>query len=53
MIRASIGSDNDLSRIRRQAIILTNARLLSMGPLGTNFSEFVMKIQNFSLKNAS
>ena len=35
----SIGSDNDLSPIRRQAIILTNAGLLSIGPLGTNFTE--------------
>ena len=44
----SIGSDNGLSPIRRQAIILTNAGLLSIRPLGTNFSEIVIKIQNFS-----
>ena len=44
----SIGSDNGLSPIRRQAIILTNAGLLSIGPLGTNFSEIFIKIQIFS-----
>ena len=44
----SIGSDNGLSPIRRQDIILTNAGLLSIGPLGTNFSEVLIKIQYFS-----
>ena len=34
--------------IRRQAIILTNAGLLSIGHLGTNFSEILIKTQNFS-----
>ena len=34
-----IGSDNGLSPGRRQAIIWTNAGLLSIGPLGTYFSE--------------
>ena len=34
---AIIGSDNGLSPGRRQAIIWTNARILSSGPLGTNF----------------
>ena len=38
-ICASIGSDNGLSPIRRQAIIWTNAGLLSIGPLGTIFGE--------------
>ena len=33
-----IGSDNGLSPARRQAIILTNAGILLIGPLGTNFS---------------
>ena len=52
--RVSIGSDNGMSLIRRQTIILTNVGLLSFGPLGTNFSEILMKIQKFSLKkNAS
>ena len=41
-------SDNGLSPIRHQAIIWTNAGLLSIGPLGTNFSEILIKIQNFS-----
>ena len=44
----SIGSDNGLSPIRRQAIIWTNAVLLSIGPLGTKFSEILIKIQIFS-----
>ena len=47
---AIIGSDNGLSPVRRQAIIWTNAVSLSIGPLGTNFSQIVFKIQTFSLK---
>ena len=43
-----IDSDNGLSPGRRQAIIWTNAGLLLIGPLGTNFSEILIKIQNFS-----
>ena len=31
-----------------QAIIYTNAGLLSIGPLGTNFSEILIKAHNFS-----
>ena len=38
--RVSIGSDNGLSPIRRQAIIQAGAGLLSIGFSGTNFSEF-------------
>ena len=34
-----IGSDNVLSPGRRQAIIWTNAGILLIGPLGTNFNE--------------
>ena len=34
-----IGSDNGLSPGRRQAIIRTNAWILLIEPLGTNFSE--------------
>ena len=34
--------------ILHQAIIKTNAGLLSIGPLGTNFSEILIQIQNFS-----
>ena len=46
--QVSIGSDNGLSPIRRQIIIWTNAGLLSIGPLGTNFTEILTKVQNFS-----
>ena len=45
-----IGSDNGLSPDRRQAIIWTNAGLLSIGPLRTYFSENVIKMQQLSLK---
>ena len=48
MNRVNIGSDNGLSPIRRQAIISTNAGLLSIGPLGTNFSEIRIQIQKIS-----
>ena len=41
--RVSIGSDNGLSPIRRQAIIWTNTELLSIVQLGTNFSEILIK----------
>ena len=46
----TIGSDNGLSPGRRQAIIWTNARLLLIGPLGTNFSEILIKVLTFSFK---
>ena len=45
-----IGLDNDLSRDRRQAIIWTNAGILLIGPLGTNFSEILIEILTFSFK---
>ena len=45
-----IGSDNGLSPGRRQVIILTNAGILLIGPLGTNFSEMLSEIQTSSLK---
>ena len=45
-----IGSDNGLAPGRRQAIIRTNAGILLIGPLGTNFSEILIEIQAFSLK---
>ena len=48
--RTTIGSDNGLSPIRRQAIIETNAGILSIGPLGTNFNEISIKIQNSSFR---
>ena len=43
-----IGSDNGLSPGRRQAIIWTNAGILLIGPLGTNFSENSIEILTFS-----
>ena len=43
-----IGSDNGLSPNRRQAIILTNAGILLIGTLGTNFSEVSIAIYTFS-----
>ena len=46
--RVSIGSVKGLSPIRCQGNIYTNARLLSIGPLGTNFSDIIIKMQNFS-----
>ena len=45
-----VGSDNGLLPGQRQAIIWTNARLLSNGPLGRNFSEILIKIHIFSSK---
>ena len=51
--RSVLVSDNGLSPIRRPAIIWTSPGLLSIGPLGTNYSEILIKIQNFSFtKNA-
>ena len=43
-----IGSDNDLSPGLRQAIIWTNAGILLIRPLWTNFSEILVKIHTFS-----
>ena len=48
--RTIIGSDKGLSPSRRQAIIRTNAGILLIRPLGTNFSEILVEIQTFSLK---
>ena len=45
-----IGSDNGLSPGRRQAIIWTNAGILLIRPLGTNFSEILIGNQTFSFK---
>ena len=45
-----IGPDNGLLPGRRQAIIWTNAGILLIGPLGTNFSETVIEIHIFSFK---
>ena len=43
-----IASDNGLSPGRRQAIIWTNAGILLIGTLGTNFSEILIEILTFS-----
>ena len=45
-----IGSHNGLSPGRRQAIIWTNAGILLIEPLGTNFSENLIRIHTFSFK---
>ena len=45
-----IGSDNSLSPGRRQAIIWTNAGILLIRTLGTNFSEILSEIHSFSSK---
>ena len=45
---AYIGSDNGLLPGRRQAIIWTSDGILLIGPLGTNFSEILIKIYLFS-----
>ena len=46
----NISSDNGLSPIRRQAIIWTNAVIVSIRPQGTYFSEILLKIPKFSFK---
>ena len=43
-----IGSDNGLSPGRRQAIIWTNAGILLIRPIGTNFNEMLIGILTFS-----
>ena len=43
-----IGSDNGLSPGQCQAIIWSNAGILLIGPLGTNFSEISIEIHIFS-----
>ena len=45
-----IGSDNGLSPYQCHAIVWTNAGILLIGPLGTNFSEFSIEILTFSFK---
>ena len=46
----NIGSDNGLSPGRRQVIMWINAGILSIRPLGTNFSEISFEINTFSFK---
>ena len=43
-----IGSDNGLLPGRHQAIIWTNAGILLIEPLGTNFNEILIEIHTFS-----
>ena len=45
-----IASDNGLAPTRRQAIIGTNAGILLIPTLGTNFSEILSEILTFSFK---
>ena len=48
--QTTIGSDNGLSPGRRQAIIWSNAGILSNWTLGTNFSEILSEIDTLSFK---
>ena len=50
VILTTIGSDNGLSPCRRRASIWTNAGMILIGPLGTNFSEILIEILTFSFK---
>ena len=43
----TIGLDNGLSPGRRQAIIRTDAGILLIGHIGTNFSEILIEIHTF------
>ena len=45
-----IGSDNGLSPCRRQAINWTTDGILSIDPLGTNFSEILIEINALSFR---
>ena len=49
MVYAQFKSPGD-AYMRRQAIIWTNAGILLIGPLGTNFSEISIEILTFSFK---
>ena len=45
-----IGSDNGLSPGRRPTVIWTNAGILLIGPMGTNFNEILIEIVIISFK---
>ena len=47
---ATIDSDNGLSPGRRQAIIWTNAGILLIAPLRTNYRQILIEIHAFSFK---
>ena len=49
----TIGSNSGLWTVWWQTFIWTNAALLSIGPLGTNFCEIWTKIQIFSFKKTN
>ena len=49
-IGSSIGSDNGLSPIWRQAINWTNADIVAMSPQRTYFNEILFEIQIFSFR---
>ena len=49
-VETIFGSDNGLSPAPHQAIIWTNAGILLIGPLRTNFSEMSIEIHTFSFK---
>ena len=44
-----IGWDNGLSPVQHQAIICISDAISSNTPLGTDFNEMIMKINQFSL----
>ena len=50
MILSSVCASQGIISSRRQAIIWTNAGILLIGPLGTNFNEILIKIHKFSFK---
>ena len=47
---STVGSDNGLSPNRRQVIIWTNAGILLIGTLGTNFREISIEIDTLSFR---
>ena len=44
--QAIIGSDNGISPVKYQAIVWTNADILSIVPLETNFSKILTKFEH-------
>ena len=49
-VSKNIGRDNGMSPDWRQATIWTSAGILLTGPIGTNFSEILIRIHKFSFK---
>ena len=50
ILHNTVGSENDMAPIRWQTIILTNAGLLLIRTLGTDFRQTLSKIHTNSLK---